>query len=171
MFSFLFNFSVSQSTLNDRFKNRELDISEFEDTLSADNRTYTALRHLPNNGGVFGYIAISIGDGRDTQWLNSKGQPIPTPVPAYSYLPVEQIKNDVEEEKNECGKSDATLVWNVLLDRSTLCLRKSSLKFYKTLYNNIEQEMLAEKNNAKCSHPLITELLRFLEVSIPIAPG
>lgn len=89
---------ISQSTVTNKFENHELDISEFEDKMSADNRTYVALRHLPNNGGVFGYIAISIGDGHNTQWLNSKGQPIPTPEP--SHLPVEQIVKDLKEEEN-----------------------------------------------------------------------
>lgn len=170
-YCFIIILSVPQSNSNEKFENHEFDINEFQDTLSVDNRTYIALRHLPNNGGVFGYIAISIGDGRDTQWLNSKGQSIPSPVPSQSYLPVEQIKKDLEVEKeNECDTSDATSVWKVLLDRSTLCLRNSSLKFYRTLYDNIEQEMLAEKNNSTCSHPLITELLRFLEVRTSIAP-
>lgn len=151
--------------MNDKPENHELDISEFENIVSADTRTYIALRTLPNNGGVFGYIAITMGEGRDTQWLDSKGQPIPTPVP--TYLRVEQIKKDFEEEKEEeCNLSDAKLVWNVLQDRSALRLRSGSFKFYKTLYDNVEQEMLAEKNNTKCTHPFINKLLKFLEVRI-----
>lgn len=152
--------SILQSTVGIEPENRELDLDEFENLMSADNRTYVAIRTLPNNGGVFGYIAITMGDGDDTQWLNCKGHPIQTPMP--SNLPVEHVKGQFQvlEPKHP----DVKKVWLALKNRRPLCSRNDSYDFYKTLYENVQQEMLAERNRAKCTHPFINKLLKFLEV-------
>uniref|UniRef100_A0A2S2QZT8 Uncharacterized protein n=1 Tax=Sipha flava TaxID=143950 RepID=A0A2S2QZT8_9HEMI len=130
--------------------------------MSADNRTYVAIRTLPNNSGVFGYVAISMGDGDDTQWLNCKGHPIQTPIP--SHLHVEHLKGHFQilEPKHP----DVKKVWMILKNRRPLCTRNDSYGFYKTLYENVQQEMLAERNNTKCTHPFINKLLKFLEIDL-----
>lgn len=132
--------------------------------MSADNRTYIAIKTLPNNSGVFGYIAISMGDGDYIpQWLNSKGCPIVTPIPSNSNLPVLQTEDHHEISEHD-DQHDSKKVWYVLKDRRSLCLRNSSLEFYKMLYSNVEQEILEVKNTNECNHPFIRKLLKFLEV-------
>ncbi|KAF0765602.1 DUF4485 domain-containing protein [Aphis craccivora] len=147
--------------------NREMDVAEFDNLMSADNRTYVAIRTLPNGGGLFGYIAITMGDGKDTQWLDSNGKPIPTPVP-YN-LRVEQIKSDAQQESAFEEETDAKQVWSVLRSRKSICLRNEFYDFYKTLYEDVQQEMIAEADTCvirKCAHPFITKLLEYLVVDL-----
>ncbi|XP_060845323.1 uncharacterized protein LOC132924898 [Rhopalosiphum padi] len=147
-------------------ENREMDVAEFDNLMSADNRTYVAIRTLPNGGGIFGYIAISMGDGKDTQWLDCKGKPMSTPVP-YN-LRVEQIKSDVQQE-SMLEETDAKQVWDVLRSRKSICLRNEFYDFYKTLYEDVQQEMVAEADTCvirKCSHPFINKLLEYLVVDL-----
>lgn len=135
--------------------------------MSADNRTYVAIRSLPNNSGVFGYVAVTIGDGEDAKWLDSKGCPMAIPVPTKSDLPVELATSQTPAtELPVCNESEIKMVWLVLKTRRPECLRKHSYEFFKTLYATVVQEMIAIKDNPKCNHPFINELLKFLEVKI-----
>lgn len=148
----------------DEARNRTMEISEFENFLSEDNRTYIAIRTLPNDGGVFGYVAISMGDVDDTKWLDACGQPICTPIPSGLHLPVE-LHTD-EEQPSFCPKRpEVKKVWLVLKNRGPICLRNDSYEFYKALYNNVEQEMLSVRRNDPCTHPYINKLLEYLEVN------
>lgn len=141
-----------------------MDVNEFENIMSTDNRTYVAIRTLPN-GGLFGYIAVTVGDGDDALWLNSKGCPITTPVP--SDLPVEQIKSQPQPpEIPICSSSEIKMVWNTLKNRRPTDLRIHSYEFYKMLYATVEQEIMAETYLQKCTHPFINKLLKFLEVYV-----
>lgn len=137
-----------------------MELEEFENLISEDNRTYVAIRTLPNNRGVFGYVAITMGDGDETQWLDCKGNPIQTPTP--SHLPVEHVKGlfQILEPK----RSDVKEVWLVLKNRKPVCSRNDSYDMYKTLYHNVEQEMLIEGIKNKCNHPFINKLLECLKV-------
>lgn len=147
--------------VDDEPVNRILDLDEFE-YASTDNRLYISIRTLPNDGGVFGYVAISIGEVDDAQWVNSKGQPIETLVP--TDLPVKQIKCRFQAPVVP-AQCDVKKVWYVLKNRKPLTLRNDSYKFYKMLYENVQQEMVAERNKIKCTHPFINKLLKFLEVN------
>lgn len=147
-------------------ENRDMEVTEFENLISADNRTYVAIRTLPNSGGVFGYIAITMGDGDEPKWLDCNGKPICTPVPFN--LRVEQVKTDIQLKCLAYDETDAKQVWSVLNNRKSICLRNEFYDFYKTLYENVQQEMVAEANTCvvrKCSHPFINKLLEFLVVS------
>jgi len=150
-------------------ENREMEVTEFDNLISADNRTYIAIRTLPNSGGVFGYLAITMGDTDEPQWLDCNGKPICTPVPFN--LHVEQVKTDVQLECLAYDETDAKQVWSILNNRKSICLRNEFYDFFKTLYENVQQEMVAEANTCvvrKCSHPFINKLLEFLVVSIRI---
>jgi len=150
--------------VNKEPENNEMSLKDYEHLMSADNRTYIAIKTLPNNSGVFGYIAITMGDEEDTpQWLNSKGCPIVTPVPSITNLPVLQAKNHYQAPVNI--QHNIKKVWHILKNRKSLCLRNDSLNFFKMLYENVEQEMLDIKNTNECNHPFIKKLLKFLEVS------
>lgn len=151
--------------MNNEPKNRTMDIDEFEQFVSEDNRTYIAIRTLPNDGGVFGYVAISMGDVDDTKWLNSCGQPICTPIPSNLHLRVEQDDPDRLTQTPLDKRTDIKRVWLILKNRGPICLRNDSYDFYKVLYETIEQEMLALRNNDKCTHPYINKLLEYLEVN------
>jgi len=149
--------------VNKEPENNEMSLKDYEHLMSADNRTYIAIKTLPNNGGVFGYLAITMGDGKDTpQWLNSKGCPIVTPVPSNTNLLVLQAKDETPVQNQHNVKK----VWHVLKDRKSLCLRNDSLKFYKMLYKNVEEEMIDIKKTNECNHPFIKKLLKFLEVNV-----
>ncbi|XP_022164182.1 uncharacterized protein LOC111029480 isoform X2 [Myzus persicae] len=148
-------------------ENRDMEVTEFENLISSDNRTYVAIRTLPNSGGVFGYIAITMGDGIDPQWLDCNGDPICTPEPFN--LHVEQVKSDVPLECLAYDETDAKQVWAVLKNRRSICLRNEFYDFYKTLYETVQQEMVAEASTCvprKCSHPFINKLLEFLVVDL-----
>lgn len=44
--------------------------------MSKDGRTYAAFKTLPENSGIFAYIAVSVGADTDCNWVNSCGQPM-----------------------------------------------------------------------------------------------
>lgn len=139
-----------------------MDVSEFDNLISSDNRTYVAISTLPNGGGLFGYIAVTMGDGVGTQWLDCRGEPIETPVPFN--LHVDQLKADIKV--SICEETDAQKVWNVLNSRGPVCLRNDFYDFYKRLYESVQQEMITEAKSCaqKCAHPFIKKLLEFLVV-------
>ncbi|VVC40288.1 Domain of unknown function DUF4485 [Cinara cedri] len=141
---------------------RALDLGDFH-YASTDNRLYVAIRNLPHEVGAFGYVAVSIGEVDDTQWLNSKGEPIETLIP--TDLPVKQIacRFQAPVVPTQC---DVKKVWYALKHRRPLTLRNYSYEFYKMLYENVQQEMLAERNKIKCTHPYINKLLKFLEIDM-----
>ncbi|CAI6364490.1 unnamed protein product [Macrosiphum euphorbiae] len=148
-------------------ENRDMVVTEFDNLLSTDNRTYVAIRTLPNSGGVFGYIAITMGDGVEPQWLDCNGKPICTPVPFN--LSVEYMKADIDLECLEYDETDAKQVWMVLNNRKSICLRNEFYDFYKTLYESVQQEMVAEADSCvirKCKHPFINKLLEYLVVDL-----
>lgn len=130
--------------------------------MSADNRTYVAVRTLPNNGGVFGYVAVTVGDGGDMQWLDSEGRPMNAPYA--TNLPVQQVKSHLQTPMPV--RSDIENIWYVLKNRKPLSLRNDTIEFYQSLYEHVQQEMLAEKNNDRCTNPFIDKLLKFLQVRI-----
>lgn len=145
--------------------NQELSlINDFENVISTDNRTYVAIQTLPNNGGVFGYIAITMGDAEETQWLNSKGCPIVTPVPSSSNLIVEQNVEDHYCEALGIELTDIKKVWYVLKKRRPLSLRNDAFQFFKMLYETVQQEMLPVKTCKSCTHQYINKLLKYIEV-------
>lgn len=111
---------------------------------------------------MFGYIAVTIGDDGDIQWLNSKGQPITSLEP--TNLPVQQVEDHFQELMPK--HSDVKKVWYVLKNRKPLYFRNYSLQFYERLYEIIQQEMLSEKNYGQCSHPFIHKLLKYFKVRI-----
>lgn len=144
-----------------------MDVNDFDDIISTDNRTYVALRSLPNNGGVFGYLAVTIGNTEDSKWLNSKGCPMISPVPMDFSVKQIKVKTQVPELP-PCNESDIKKVWRVLKHRRPEELRNYSFSFYKILNDNVEQEMVEFKNNPKCTHPFINKLLKFLEVKMAL---
>lgn len=151
--------SILQYDVNKEPENRELDLADYENLMSTDNRTYIAIKMLPNDAGLFGYVAISMGEPDEIYWLNSKGQRIPTLVP--SNLPV----SEVEVRKPTLKEPYAKRVWYVLSQRKPFCARKDSYEFYQVLYETVQQEMLDEQNmGQKCTHPFINKLLEYLEV-------
>lgn len=56
-------------------RNRELEIADLNH-LSNDGRTYVAFKTLPEDSGVFAYIAVAMGGDTDCQWVNVCGQPM-----------------------------------------------------------------------------------------------
>lgn len=55
-------------------RNRELEMVDLNH-LSNDGRTYIACKTLPENGGLFAYVAVTVG-GNTGCWVNCCGRPM-----------------------------------------------------------------------------------------------
>ncbi|CAH1732098.1 unnamed protein product [Aphis gossypii] len=134
--------------------------------LSNDGRTYIACKTLPENGGLFAYVAVTVG-GNTGCWVNCCGRPIPTPVVKPIDLKVEMSS----APKKICEQEDKVYqltaeVRAILSNRRSQESRMLTYEFFKRLLNNIEQEMLSEEdpNSTACHDPHVEALLEKLIV-------
>lgn len=54
-------------------RNRELEIIDLNQ-LSNDGRTYVACKTLPENSGIFAYVAVTMGGDANDGWVNTCGK-------------------------------------------------------------------------------------------------
>ncbi|KAE9524396.1 hypothetical protein AGLY_015233 [Aphis glycines] len=146
-------------------RNRELEMVDLNH-LSNDGRTYIACKTLPENGGLFAYVAVTVG-GNTGCWVNCCGRPIPTPVVKPIDLKVEMSS----APKKICEQEDKVYqltaeVRAILSNRRSQESRMLTYEFFKRLLNNIEQEMLSEEdpNSTACHDPHVEALLEKLIV-------
>ncbi|XP_022173257.1 uncharacterized protein LOC111035790 [Myzus persicae] len=144
-------------------KNRELEMVDMNH-LSNDGRTYIACKNLPENSGLFAYVAVTVG-GNSGCWVNSCGRPIPTP----EVKPIDLKVESANTPKSNCEQEDKVYqltgeVRTILSNRRSQESRKLTYEFFKKLHNNIEQEMLSEEdpNSTACHDPYIEKLLEKL---------
>ncbi|KAF0773776.1 DUF4485 domain-containing protein [Aphis craccivora] len=146
-------------------RNRELEMVDLNH-LSNDGRTYIACKTLPENGGLFAYVAVTVG-GNTGCWVNCCGRPIPPPVVKPIDLKVEMSS----APKKICEQEDKVYqltaeVRAILSNRRSQESRMLTYEFFKRLLNNIEQEMLSEEdpNSTACHDPHVEALLEKLIV-------
>ncbi|XP_060866952.1 uncharacterized protein LOC132942518 [Metopolophium dirhodum] len=144
-------------------RNREIEIIDLNH-LSNDGRTYIACKTLPENAGLFAYVAVTMGD-TTCGWVNTCGQPIPAP----QVKPLD-LKVDMSNvQNNECKKETRMYqltaeIKSILLKRKAPEIRILTYEFFKKVYGSIEQEMLSEENpsNTACRDPYVEKLLEKL---------
>jgi hypothetical protein len=56
-----------------------MDLANYAD-ISEDGRTYMATKTMPGGEGIFGYLAVSIGD-QPLEWVDNTGQPVSVSTP------------------------------------------------------------------------------------------
>ncbi|XP_027849100.2 uncharacterized protein LOC114128723 [Aphis gossypii] len=146
-------------------RNRELEIIDLNH-LSNDGRTYIACKTLPENDGLFAYVAVTIGD-TTCGWVNTCGQPIPAPVVKPLDLKVEL--SDVQKQNSKSGKESIMYQFTaeikcILSKRKAPEIRKLTYEFFKKVYSSIEQEMLREEdpNSTACHDPYVEMLVEKL---------
>ncbi|XP_060836391.1 uncharacterized protein LOC132919056 [Rhopalosiphum padi] len=144
-------------------RNRELEIIDLNH-LSNDGRTYIACRTLPENNGLFAYVAVTIGD-TTCGWVNPCGQPIPAPVakPLDLKVDLSNVQNSKSGQENVMYQFTAEIK-SILLKRKAPEIRILTYEFFKKVYSSIEQEMLSEEdpNSTACHDPYVEMLLEKL---------
>ncbi|XP_050527685.1 uncharacterized protein LOC126897831 isoform X2 [Daktulosphaira vitifoliae] len=155
----------AKESWEDFVHDRELEMIDLSQ-LSKDGRTFIAVKTLPKNAGIFTYVAVSLGGNGSCGWVNSSGKPVFSPEIKSTDMKVETSKESEKDcflQQDNIQKITAE-VRSVLAKRKPPEARMFTYQFYKSVYDNIEQEMLNEQdpNSLACRDPYIEKMLEML---------